>query len=192
MAITQMQGVQPRNELELNKRDQERLQKLGPVINLVMKSLAGIVLRILDILQRRNQLPPKPPSLRAIPLKLEFENMMRRAQRAAQAIGMKGTIATIGQMEEIAKLGQIPGPARKFDLVKIAEKIAIDEGMSMDCIFSDVEVARHDAARMKAVQAAQMPGLAGAAVGAAKDLGQAQIGPGTALGALVGGGGQPG
>src|SRR5208282_1089527 len=123
MAITQMQGVQPRNELELTKRDLERLQKLGPVINLTMKSLADIILRILDILQRRGQLPPKPDSLRGVALKLKFENMLRRAQRAASAIGMKGTIASLGQMEEIAKVGQVPGPLRKFNLVKMAEKI---------------------------------------------------------------------
>ena len=188
MAITQMQGVQPRNELELTKRDLERLQKLGPVINLTMKSLADIILRILDILKRRGQLPPKPDSLKTVPLKLKFENMMRKAQRAAAAVGMKGTIASLGQMEEIAKVGQVPGPLRKFNLTKMAEKIAIDDGVPADCIFSDAEVAKHDAARQKAVAAAQMPGLATAAAGAAKDLGGAQLGGGTALGAMLGGG----
>ena len=134
---------------------------------------------------------PKPDSLKTVPLKLKFENMMRKAQRAAAAVGMKGTIASLGQMEEIAKVGQVPGPLRKFNLTKMAEKIAIDDGVPADCIFSDAEVAKHDAARQKAVAAAQMPGLATAAAGAAKDLGGAQLGGGTALGAMLGGGGAP-
>ena len=192
MAITQMQGVQPRNELELSKRESERMAKLGPVINLVQNSLASIVLRILDILQRRGQLPPKPQSLRTVPLKLDFENMMRRAQRQAKAQGMKTTVASLGQMEEIAKLGQVPGPSAKFNLRKAAEVMAIDNGWPVDCIFTDAEVAAHDVARQKAVQQAQMPGLAQAAVGAAKDLGSTPApGPGNMLGALTGGG-QPG
>ena len=191
MAITQMQGVQPRNELELTKRDLERLQKLGPVINLTLNSIAGVVLRVLDILNRRGQLPPKPASLRTVPLKLEFENMMRKAQRAAMAQGMKMTIATIGQMEELAKLAQVPGPSAKFNFRKSAEVIALDSGWPVDCLFSDQEVIKHDAARQKAVQAAQMPGLAQAAVGAAKNLGQTPVGPGNALGALMGQGGGP-
>jgi len=192
MAITQMQGVQPRNELELTKRDLERLNKLGPVVNLVSNALADIVVRVLDIGQRRKLLPPKPASLRNVPLKLEFETMMRRAQRAAAAVGMKGTIASLGEMSLIAKQSQVPDPIAKFDLRKAAERMAIDEGWPVDCIFSDQEVEKHDLARQKAVAAAQAPQQAMAAVAGAKALGQTPIGPGTALGAMMGQGGQPG
>jgi len=192
MAITQMQGVQPRNELELTKRDLERLNKLGPVVNLVSNALADIVVRVLDIGQRRKLLPPKPASLRNVPLKLEFETMMRRAQRAAAAVGMKGTIASLGEMSLIAKQSQVPDPIAKFDLRKAAERMAIDEGWPVDCIFYDQEVEKHDLARQKAVAAAQAPQQAMAAVAGAKALGQTPIGPGTALGALMGQGGQPG
>ena len=54
MAITQMAGVQPRNELELTKRDLERLQQLGPVIELVENALSDAIRRILAIMARRN------------------------------------------------------------------------------------------------------------------------------------------
>ena len=51
MAITNMQGVQPRNELELTKRDLERLQGLGPVIELFETEVAApAIKRILGIL----------------------------------------------------------------------------------------------------------------------------------------------
>ncbi len=190
MAITQMSGVQPRNQLELTKRDLERLQQLGPVINCVENSLADIVTRTLDILQRRGQLPPKPPSLHGIPLKIDFETMMRKAQKAASAVGLKGTIATLGEMSAIAKQAAVPDPIRKFNLEKAAEKMAIDEGWPVDCIWSDQEVQSHDAARQKAVAAAQAPGQAMAAVTAAKQLGSIPAGPGSMMGALGMGGGQ--
>ena len=41
MAITRMEGVQPRNELELTKRDLERLQELGPFITKFENEFAG-------------------------------------------------------------------------------------------------------------------------------------------------------
>lgn len=186
MAITNMQGVQPRNQLELTKRDLERIQQLGPVINLVENSLGEQVSRTLDILQRRNQLPRKPPSLQGVPLKIDFDTMMRKAQRASVAMSMRGTIASLGEMSTIAKQAQVPDPIRKFNLEKAAEKMALDEGWPVDCIFSDAEVQKHDAARMRAVQAAQAPQQALAAVQGAKALGSIPAGPGTMLGQMTG------
>jgi hypothetical protein len=57
-------------------------------------------------------------------------------------------------------------------------------------VYSDQQVQQHDAARAKAVQQAQAPQQAMAAVTAAKTLSETQLGGGNALGALFGGGGQ--
>src|SRR5215472_8834010 len=57
MAISRMEGVQPRNELEINKRDLERLQQLGPFIELFQTEFAGPAIhRTLEIMQRRRML----------------------------------------------------------------------------------------------------------------------------------------
>ena len=51
MAISRMEGVQPRNELELTKRDLERLQELGPFVELFENEFAGpAIRRVLAIL----------------------------------------------------------------------------------------------------------------------------------------------
>ena len=51
------------NELELTKRDLERLQSLGPFVNLFTTEVAGpAVMRALDICQRRRLIGPPPPA----------------------------------------------------------------------------------------------------------------------------------
>src|SRR5690606_26380088 len=70
MAITRMQGVQPRNEMELTKRDLERLQEIGPFIDSCENEFAGpAIRRVLSIMERRNLLRPLPASLRRTPIK---------------------------------------------------------------------------------------------------------------------------
>ena len=192
MAITQMEGVQPRNELELTKRDLERLQKLGPVIDLVEGELAGAIHRVIDIIQRRRLLKPMPKSLRNVPLKISFETLMRLAQRSAGSVAMKDTFATMGELSSAAKAAGVPDPIRTFNLDKAARKYADLNNFPADCLFTEDEVNKHDAARDQAKQQAQMPQMAMAGVTAAKTLSQTAVPGGNALGALLGGQGGPG
>ena len=189
MAITQMEGVQPRNELELTKRDLERLQKLGPVIDLVEGQLAAGIHRILDIVERRKLLKPIPKSLDGIPLKIAFESLMRLAQRSAASVAMKDTFATMGELSSAAKAAAVPDPIRIFNLDKAARKYADLNNFPSDCMFSDDEVKQHDGIRQEELKKAQAPELAMAGVNAAKTLSQTELpGGNTALGAMMGGG----
>ena len=189
MAITQMQGVEPRNELELTKRDLERLQKLGPVINLVEGALAQGVMRIIDIVQRRKMIKPMPQSMKGIGLKLTFETLLRLAQRSSESQAMKDTFATLGGLSSAAKAAGVPDPIRCFNLDKSAKKYAVANNYPIDCIFSDQEIEQHDQQRSKATQAAQTPQLAMAGVTAAKTLSETPVPGGTALSAMLGGSG---
>ena len=191
MAITQMEGVQPRNELELTKRDLERLQKLGPVIDLVEGQLAQGIHRIIDIVQRRRLLKPMPQSLHGVPLKISFESLMRLAQRSAASVAMKDTFATMGELSSAAKAAGVPDPIRVFNLDKSARKYADLNNYPSDCLFSDEEVNGHDKIRQEEMRKAQAqaiaPQLAMAGVNAAKTLSQTEVPGGNALGALLGG-----
>src|SRR6185312_2913988 len=125
MAITQMEGVQPRNELELTKRDLERLQVLGPFINLFESEVAAPMLqRILAIMQRRKLLKPMPPSLKGVPLKFEFISIMRMAQRSTESVAMKDFFSVAGELSEAAKAAGLPDPLRKVNLEKSLERYA--------------------------------------------------------------------
>jgi Bacteriophage head to tail connecting protein len=195
MAITQMEGVQPRNELELTKRDLERLQKLGPVIDLVEGELSQAIHRVIDICQRRRLFKPMPQSLRNTPLKVSFESLMRLAQRSAASVAMKDTLATMGELSSAAKAAGVPDPLRVMNLDKAARKYADLNNFPSDCLFTEDEVEKHDQAREEATKQAQAPQLAMAGVNAAKTLSQTQLpnAPGgNALGALLGQNGQGG
>ena len=186
MAITQMQGVQPRNELELTKRDLERLQKLGPVITLVEEELRVALHRILDIMQRRRMLKPKPRSLQDVPLKIDFMSLMRIAQRSATAVSMKDFMATMGGMSSAAKAAGIPDPLRRVNLDKTAEKFADVTNFPSDCLYTEDEVKQHDAIRQQEMAKAAAPQQMGAAVQAAKTLSETNTGGQTALSQLLG------
>lgn len=191
MAITQMQGVQPRNELELTKRDLERLQRLGTTIDLAEIELKAAIERVLDIMQRRKILKPMPKSLAGVPLKIEFINLPRIAQRSSRAVAMKDFLATMGGLSSAAKAAGVPDPLRVVNLDKSAREFADVTDYPIACLFTDDEVAQHDHEREKAMQAAQAPQQAMAAVNAAKTLSQTQVAPGNALGALTGAPQQP-
>ncbi len=196
LAITQMQGVQPRNELELNKRDIERLQMLGPVIEIFENEVAGPALqRVVSIMQRRGMVPPMPPSLEGIPLKISYQSMARMAQEAAESVGLKDFAASMGTASLAAKNAGVPDPARVVNWDKWARRMAKVTHQSMDLMFPEAEVKQHDAARDSVVkqqqQQEQASSLAQPAVDAAKVLSQTDVGGGSYLGSLLTGDVEP-
>lgn len=197
MAITQMEGVQPRNELELTKRDLERLQVLGPFIQQFENEFAGpTIARLLDILGRRNMLLPKPPSLKDVPLKINYQSIMKLAQQGAEAISMKDFFGLAGNLSSAAKAASVPDPVRTVNLDKALAHYGTLVNFPADCMFPPKEVAIHDAIRTQEMQKAQAqqqgPQQAMAAVTAAKTLSETNMGGPTALNAMLGGGGTPG
>lgn len=185
-AISQREGVQPLNELELSMRDLERLQKLGPVVDRVEGAISELIHRVLNILERRRLIPPPPESMQGVPVKVEYISIMRLAQQNAKSTGIKSFLATLGGMSSAAKAAGVPDPIRKFNLDQMAVELSELANVSARFVFSDQEVQQHDAARAKAVQAAQQPQQLGAMVDAAKNLSQSSLDPGNALGAMLG------
>jgi hypothetical protein len=187
MAISRMEGVQPRNELELSKRDLERLQELGPVITLAEQALEIMLQRVFDILSRRRMLKPIPPSLRGVPLKIGFTSIMRLAQRSAESVAMKDVFQTAGAMSSAAKAAGVPDPLRTINLDKALRHYGDLNEFPPSLFFSDAEVAQHDQIRHQAVANAAQGPAAMAGVQAAKTLSETQLpGGNTALGALIG------
>jgi hypothetical protein len=193
MAITRMAGVQPRNELELTKRDLERLQELGPVIRNVEGQLSIILRRIMAIAERRKLLEPMPKSLMQggvgggpIPLKITYTSIMRLAQLAAEGVALKDTLGIGGSLSSAAKAAGLPDPLRIMDLGKAWRRYAEINNCPSDLFFTEEQVKAHDDAREKGQQQAQAPEQAMAAVNAAKTLSQANLSGGNALGAAMG------
>jgi hypothetical protein len=187
MAISQMEGVQPRNQLELTKRDLERLQELGPVIDLVEGELNILIMRVYDIMMRRKMLPPPPPSLTKVPLKITYTSILRLAQRSAESVAMKDVFQTAGVMSSAAKAAGVPDPLRTINLDDALRHYADLNGFPATLFFTDGEIAHHDQIRQEEQQKAQMPQQAMAAVNAAHTMASTQMpGGGSALGAVLG------
>lgn len=190
MAITRMDGVQPRNELELTKRDLERLQVLGPFVNLFEGEARIILTRVMAILDRRRALLPRPRSLQGVPMKFDFRSMMKIAQEAAETTSMEQTFKIAGGLSAAAKAAGVPDPIRIMNLDKSLRDYGQLAGFPEDNFFTDEQVQQHDAARAKVQQTQQIAQATPPMVDAAKTLSETQINaPGSALSTILGGGG---
>jgi hypothetical protein len=185
MAITQMEGVQPRNELELTQRNLERLQSLGPIITGVENTLAQMLQRVLDIMVRRRLLDPLPPSLQQTPLKVSFVSIMRMAQRASEAVALKDLLQTAGVAQSAAQAAGLPSPLRLINLDAFIREYGDITNTPATVIFTPDQVEANDKAHAAAQQQAQAPASIMAAVQAAHTLAATPTGPGTALSAVA-------
>lgn len=194
LAISQMEGVQPRNNFEIAERRGEKMQRLGPVIGLWKSEGAQLQLeRLMDIMDRGRMLKPKPQSLRGIPLKFDFLDMVTLAQLGTETAAMEQTFLVGGKLAEAAQAAQLPNPLRVLNLDESFRIYAERMSYPVKGLFTAQEVRQLDRARQQAKQAAQAPAAAMAAVTAAKSLSETPVGGGqTALSRLAGGGQQQG
>lgn len=188
LAISRMQGVQPRNEMELTKRDLERLQILGPFIELFETECADpAIKRVLAILDRRGALKPKPASLQNIELKIEYKSILKLAQISAETVSMKDTLQTAGSLSAAAKAAGVPDPIRVINLDEAMRIYANQSNFPTSALFSEDDVEKHDQERAKMSQQQQMMNTTSAGVQAAKTLSETSLSPGNALSGLIGG-----
>lgn len=193
MAISRMEGVQPRNELELSKRDLERLQGLGPFITLFETEFATPALaRVYAIMERKGLLKPMPPSLKKTPMQIEYQSILRLAQMSAEAVQMKTFFQTAGEMSAAAKAAQVPDPIRIINLDDAMRRYASVVRFDPDLLYTKDEVERHDKEHLQQQSQAQVAATTPAMVGAAKTLADTSLEGNTALTAILGGQGRPG
>lgn len=188
MAISQMEGVQPRNNMEIAERKGEKMQRLGPVVGLIKTEGAQVLLeRLLGIMQRRNLLKPLPKSLQGVPLRFDFLDMVTLAQLGAETAGMEQTFAVAGHLSAAAKAAQVPDPIRVLNLDESMRIYADRTNYPARGVFSADEVAQHDQDKARQAQIAQAGAVTLQGVQAAKTLGDTNVGGGNnALSALLG------
>lgn len=159
MAISNMEGIQPKNVFELTQRKEEQLQQLGPTVErqhheLIMP-LADLVFAALD---DDNELPPPPPELEGKELRVDNISTLAQAQLAVQT----------GSIERLwSFVGSISG-ANQEALDKLDADQSIDEyadaiGAMPTIVRSDDVVAKLRASRQQQQQAMQ-------AAAAARDM----------------------
>ncbi len=182
LMISQMDGVQPRNQLEILARKEEKLMMLGPVL----ESLHGKLLKPLidwtfDVCLKHRLLPPPPRELVGWPLEIELISMLAQAQNAARVQSIERSVGFVGSL-----VGAFPQAGDKLDVYDAIDKHA-------DAIGTPAGVIRStDAAEKIAAQRAQQDAAARAtqtglalATGA-KTLSDAQVGDRNGLEAITG------
>jgi len=94
LAITAMEGIQPRNQMELSERNQERLLQLGPVLEQLHGELLNqAVTRVFNQCDRAGVLPDAPKELQSKPLKVRYISALAMAQRAVATTGIERVAA---------------------------------------------------------------------------------------------------
>lgn len=107
--MASMEGVQPRNMMEIQERKSERMSVMGPVVDLWQKEFAGPVIhRCLAIAARRGELPPIDGEALAYfgkrlpwPLPIKFINEFAIMQRGASTATMERVAGVAGNMAAV-------------------------------------------------------------------------------------------
>jgi hypothetical protein len=102
MAITDMDGVQPRNEQELLLRNDEKMTQLGPVIENVNNDMLAVAVdRAFGIALRGDLLPLPPEELQGgTPIDVEFVSVLAQAQRMQGMGQTERSLAFIGAVAQ--------------------------------------------------------------------------------------------
>lgn len=102
LAISTMEGIQPKNQLELSQRNEERLLMLGPPLQRIqLELLDGTINRTFQQALRANILPPPPPELQGQTLSVRYIGSLAMAQRAVETANIERIALFAGQMAQI-------------------------------------------------------------------------------------------
>lgn len=197
--MDRLEGVQPRNEMEIAERRGEKLQVLGPVVEQVENELADALKQVYGIALRRGLIPPMPDSLRSVGVNIDIISMITLAQRAAQTATMERVVSVAAQMAP-----NFPGqnPMDNIDpdafIMEYADRETFPSKILRDPAARDAmrqAAAQAQEAAQKQAQAVQMATHTAPAVAkASKDASETDVGGGlNALQMLTGmGGAAPG
>ena len=159
MAITNMQGIQPRTVEEIASRNEEKLTQLGPVIERVNNEKLEVALnRTFGIMVRGGLLAPAPEALQDVDLKFEFVSILTQMQRM---VGLGQIERTAGFVGNLAAVN--PDVIDKLNFDEMIDEYADRAGAPAKMIRTADQVAEIRNQRAQAVQAekaaAMMPAV---------------------------------
>lgn len=164
LMISNMEGIQPRNTMEIAERKEEKLLALGPVLeNIYNGQLAPVIDRTFAILERRRELPPPPPELEGMDLQIEYISILAQAQKAVATGAIERTASFIGNLAAVK-----PEILDKFDADEAVDQYADMVGSPPSIILSDDKVKAIREGRAQQQQAAQQAEMAATMAPAAK------------------------
>lgn len=181
LMISQMEGVQPRNELEIMERKEEKLIQLGPVLErFENECLDKAIDRTFNIMLRAGLLPTVPQELLGVHVKPEYISILALAQKAAMTAGIERFVSFVGRLAagQTGIQGIGPEVLDNVDADETVDLYADMMGVPAKVVRPFAQVLKIRAARAKQAQARAAMETAGAAVQGAKVLSETDVGGG--------------
>ncbi|RVD42866.1 phage tail protein [Mesorhizobium sp. M4A.F.Ca.ET.020.02.1.1] len=164
LMLANMDGIQPRNTMEIAERKEEKLLQLGPVLeNVYGGQLEPVIDRTYAIMIRNNMLPPPPPDLHNQPLKIEYISILAQAQKAVATGAVERGFAFAGQLAAVK-----PDVLDKLDADEAVDIYFDYLGVPPSIVVPDDKVAEVRKARLQQQQAAKNAEMMAAVAPAAK------------------------
>jgi hypothetical protein len=158
---------------EVEKRVEEKLVMLGPVLQRVYGELLNRIYdRTFGAMQRAGMLPPPPAQIAEMPLKVEFTGILAQAQKA---IGIGAVDRFVLSVQSVSALK--PQALDKFDETQAIDIYRDMLGVSSTLVLPDAEVQAKRAAMAEQQAQQQAMQAAQAAGGVARDVAQATAQP---------------
>lgn len=174
LMISQMEGVQPRNELEIMSRREEKMQMLGRVLeNLHDEGLQPLVSYTFDIMMDNRLFPPPPEELHGYPLDVELISILAQAQKAADLGSVERLWSFAGRVSAVR-----PDVLDKLNADETIDVYADKLGAPAAIVVSDDDVKKIREARAKQEQAKHALNVADQMAGSAKVLSETDVGGG--------------
>lgn len=175
-AISDMEGVQPRNQLELTQRKEEALIELGPGLQRVHNDwLEGMIDNTFDDIVEAKILPTPPPEIRGKELKIKFISSLAQAQNAIATGNIDRLAAFVAGLEQTH-----PGAKDKFDADEAVDEYGQLIGAPARLVVPDDKVAERRQADAELAQQQRQQEmafeLAKAGIAPAADLAKADLG----------------
>lgn len=189
LAISQMEGMQPRNQWEISERKGEGLAMLGPAVQRIQGELHNplhqrVLNRIYDVCiplwmaGEPAMIPPPPPELQGRPIQIQYISALAQAQKASALSGMERLLMTVSNPQVVQAFPEI---RQKLDAQQWVDEFADHIGMPSRIVRSDemvAAIAEQEAQQQQMMQMAQMAAPLKDAASAAKTLSETDIGGG--------------
>lgn len=174
LMFDQMEGVQPRNQLEISTRREEKMQMLGPMLENVHDDLLQpLVQQTFDIMGEHRLIPEPPEELQGYPLEVELISILAQAQKAADLGSVERLWAFAGNIA-----ASRPDVLDKLNPDETIDVYADKVGAPSAVVVSDDQVAKVRQARAQQAQAQQALQTATIAADGARTLSETEVGGG--------------
>ncbi len=182
-AISQMEGIQPRNQLDIMQRNEERLLQLGPVLEHIQSEFADpLINRTFNQCVRAGILPPAPEELAGSELRVKYISTLAMAQRAVATQSIDRLAAFTGNLLQLG----FQGAGKKFDANQAIDEYAQAIGSPPSLVVPDDVVQQQEAAESQKQELADTLAMGQQAANAAKMASDAKTGDKNVLTDLTG------